>query len=79
MSNIDLTGSQLAEILQRGRSSITSMIESGRLSAYDAAPDGKKRQWRVTSESLDRFREQNAAKPKPKRSRKLPAVVRQYV
>ncbi len=67
------------EILQRGRSSIASLIQSGRLAAYDAAPEGKHRQWRVTPESLDKFRSQNAPKPTPKRARKLPAVVRQYV
>ncbi|MCP4788446.1 MAG: helix-turn-helix domain-containing protein [Fuerstiella sp.] len=75
----DYTVSQLAEVLQRSRSSITCLIKSGRLAAYDAAPEGRHRQWRVTPESLDQFRNQNAAKPKPKRRKNLPAVIREYV
>ncbi|MEO2034706.1 MAG: helix-turn-helix domain-containing protein [Planctomycetaceae bacterium] len=75
----DYTVTQLAKVLQRSRSSITSLIQSGRLAAYNAAPEGRHRQWRVTPDSLDTFRARNAAKPKLKRRKSLPTVIREYV
>lgn len=75
----DYTVSQLAEILQRSRSSVTSMITSGKLEAYDAAPDGRYRQWRVTPESLNQFRQRNKARQPPKRRKPVVKPTKQYV
>ncbi|HIF00412.1 MAG TPA: DNA-binding protein [Fuerstia sp.] len=79
MTIIDLTVSDLAKLLQRSRSSITSLIQSGKLEAYDAAPDGRYRQWRVTQEALDKFREQNRARPAVKRRKQIAKPVKRYV
>ncbi len=79
MTVTDLTVSDLAKRLQRSRSSITSLILSGKLEAYDAAPDGQYRQWRVTRESLDKFREQNRARPAAKRRKAITKPVKRYV
>lgn len=77
----DLTVTQVARVLQRSRSSVVTMILSGLLRAYDAAPDGRQRQWRVTCESLDEFRQANEAKPKEASSRRSlrPRITREYV
>jgi len=73
------TVTQLAEILHRSRSSITSLITSGRLKAFDASPEGIQRQWRVTEDSLQEFIKQNSARPPSKRKRTVAKPVRQWV
>lgn len=74
----DYTVSDLARKLKRSRSSITALILSGRLEAYDAAPEGRRRQWRVTPESLERFTDQN--RPQQKRPRRrVKLAKKQYV
>ena len=73
------TVSQLAEILQRSRSSIVSLIRSGRLKAFDASPDGRLRQWRVTQQALDAFVDENSAKPAAAVHRRVAKPRRQYV
>lgn len=77
----DLTVSQVAAVLQRSRSSVVNLIMTGRLTAYDAAPEGKYRQWRVSLQSLDAFRSDNQAKKedKTRRRRSLPKITREYV
>lgn len=79
MTVTDHTVSDVASLLQRSRSSITSLIHTGKLEAYDAAPDGRYRQWRVTPESLQQFRDRNRAKQRPKRRKTVRRPVRQYV
>ena len=79
MTVTDHTVSDLAKIKQRSRSSIVSLIISGKLEAYDAAPDGRYRQWRVTQEALDKFREQNRARPAAKRRQAISKPVKRYV
>lgn len=78
---IDHSVSDLAKVMQRSRSSILSLIQAGHLEAYDSAPEGKHRQYRVTPEALDAFRAKNsAAKPKAKSRRKpVPKPLRQWV
>lgn len=74
------TVSELATILQRSRSSIVCLIQSGRLKAFDAAPGGKHRQWRVTAEALTEFMQQNTAKPPSKKKRRcFSKPVKRYV
>lgn len=75
----DHTVSDLATILKRSRDSITSLIRSGKLKAYDAAPDGRYRQWRVTPEALDEFRNRNQARPQMKPRKRVAKPTRQYV
>lgn len=77
----DHSVSDLAKLMQRSRSSIVSLIHAGHLEAYDAAPDGKHRQYRVTPEALEAFRaKHSAANPKAKSRRKsIPKPIRQYV
>lgn len=76
----DYTVSTLAELMQRSRSSITTLIESGKLEAYDAAPDGKYRQYRVTAEALEKFRNANkAGKSKQPKQRRVAKPVKRYV
>ncbi len=79
MTITDHTVSDLAKLLQRSRSSIGSLIITGKIEAYDAAPDGRYRQWRVTPESLDKFREKNRARPVVKRGKQIAKPVRRYV
>lgn len=75
----DHTVSDLAKLLKRSRDSITSLILSGKLDAYDAAPDGRYRQWRVTPEALTVFRRQNTAKRMPKKRRHAaPVPVKEF-
>jgi len=77
---IDHNVSQTAKILQRSRSSIKSLIMSGKLDAYDAAPDGRLRQWRITPEALEKFRNRNKAKPpESTKRRRIPKPTKQYV
>jgi excisionase family DNA binding protein len=76
---IDFTVSDLAKLLQRSRSSITALIQTGRLQAYDAAPEGRYRQWRVTKEALEKFRQQNRARPAAQRRRQITKPVKRYV
>ncbi|APZ92175.1 helix-turn-helix domain-containing protein [Fuerstiella marisgermanici] len=76
----DHTVTQLSELMQRSRSSITTLIESGKLEAYDAAPDGRYRQYRVTPEALEKFRAANkAAKSKQPKQRRVAKPVKRYV
>ncbi|MEO2032061.1 MAG: helix-turn-helix domain-containing protein [Planctomycetaceae bacterium] len=79
MQLTDHTVSDLAKLLQRSRSSITSLILSGKLEGYDASPEGRYRQWRVTPESLDKFREQHRARPAVKRRNAIAKPVKRYV
>lgn len=71
--------SQVARVLQRSRTSAKNLIETGQITAFDAAPDGRKRQWRVTEDSLNTFMAKNAAKPAAKRKRPVPKPTRQWV
>ena len=73
------TVTQLAHILRRSRGSIQTLIRSGRLQAYDAAPDGRYRQWRVTPEALEKFRRQNQARPPVKNMKRIRKPAKQYV
>lgn len=74
----DHSVSDLAKILKRSRSSITSLITSGRLKAYDAAPEGRRRQYRVTAQALEEFRQSNRpVKKKVRRTVRRPE--RQYI
>ena len=57
------TVAQLTRIMHRSRDGIKSLIESGRLVAYDANPDGEHRQWRVTPSALDDFIAGTTASP----------------
>ncbi len=79
MNVSDHTVTDLACILQRSRCSITGLITSGKLDAYDAAPEGRYRQWRVTSEALDKFRQRNQARPPEKRRKHVAKPTKQYV
>lgn len=65
----DYSVSDLARILRRSRSSIVRLIKRGYLKAYDAAPEGKNRQYRVTDEALQEFRKRNVVRPKTRRTR----------
>ena len=71
--------SQLAEILQRSRSSIRSLIRSGRLSAFDAAPEGRLRQYRVTEDALQKFIAEHSATPPKKPRKRVRKPLRQWV
>ena len=73
------TIAQLARIIQRSRSSITDLITSGKLDAYDAAPDGRYRQWRVTPEALELFRNRHRARPATKNRKTIVKPLRRYV
>lgn len=74
MISPDSTVSELAKQLRISRSSVVVLIQSGKLDAYDASPTGAYRQWRITPKALERFREQNKAKPPTKNRRRKPAV-----
>ena len=76
---ITYTVSDVARILKRSRPNIVNLIQSRRLKAFDAAPDGRKRQWRVTGEWLTQFMSQNAARPAPKRTRSAAKPARRWV
>lgn len=75
----DHTVSQVAKIFSRSRDGVTTMITSGKLDAYDAAPDGCHRQWRVTPEALDKFRNENQARPPAKPRKRVTKPLREYV
>ena len=75
----DHTVSDLARTLQRSRTSITALITAGKLDAYDAAPDGRYRQWRVTPEALEAFRERHRRRPVAKPRKRIHKPTRQYV
>lgn len=66
--------SDLAKIMGRSRSSINTLIARGLLRAYDAAPEAKLRQWRVTPEALQEFVERNSIQQQQgRRKRKRPS------
>ncbi len=80
MLEADLTVAQLSKILQRSRSSIKTLIKSGKLKGYNASPGDVYEQWRVTPESLDEFRAGNApVPPQQRRKRKTALPAKKYV
>ncbi len=57
----DLTITDVAKQLRRGRSAVLALITSGQLQAYDAsAPGDSNKAYRVTVEGLTRFKEERA-------------------
>lgn len=50
---------ELIKMLRRSRESITDLITSGKLPAFDVAAGSTNRQFRVTQESLDQFLEEH--------------------
>lgn len=73
----DLTISDVAKILKRSRDSIVTLINSGNLKAYNAAPRGRLKQYRVTEVWLDEFREKNKKRASLRRRKKT--VARDYI
>lgn len=64
--------------MHKSREGVRSLIESGRLQAYDANPDGENRQWRVTPESLEAFMQGTTTQSQTRRRRAPAETVKEF-
>lgn len=69
----DLTLKQIAEELSISPGTVKTLICTGQLAGYNAAPHGSPyAAWRVTRSDLDNFKKQRTAKREPVRRRRRP-------
>ena len=61
------TVAELARAWHRSRASITTLIESGQLRAFNCSPDGKIRQLRISAEAIAEFEKQQMVMPGKKK------------